>query len=138
MNESKQIQKDNKGKTIYLWSIIDIRSLLKTLFEGKTFDLLLHCLLIKIHIGFKENSVIFDLFSCRMEICFTFAKLVHWNSKLHFNSFSTELPVIQKLLCKSVDWFLYDKDLRHERLERIYIMPALNVWKTQNHQRYFF
>lgn len=94
MNESKQIQKDNKGKTIYLWSIIDIRSLLKTLFEGKTFDLLLHCLLIKIHIGFKENSVIFDLFSCRMEICFTFAKLVHWNSKLHFISLTMELPVI--------------------------------------------
>ena len=36
---------------------------------------------------------------------------------LLLNSFMTELPIILKpdLLCKSVDLFLYDSDLCHER-----------------------
>ena len=36
-----------------------------------------------------------------------------------------------------MDWFLYDKDLRYERLKRIYFMPVLKGWKTQNHQSIF-
>ena len=43
----------------------------------------------------------------------------------YINSFMTEVPIIQKqaqwfhsidLLCKSMDWFLYDRVLRHERV----------------------
>ena len=38
-----------------------------------------------------------------------------------FNSFTTEVPIIQKpvhdFLWKSTDWFLYDRDLRHERVK---------------------
>ena len=35
-----------------------------------------------------------------------------------YNSFMTEIPIIQKpnLLCKSMDWFLYDKDLCYKRV----------------------
>ena len=35
------------------------------------------------------------------------------NSK-SVNSFMTAVAIIY-LLCKSMDWFLYDRDLRHER-----------------------
>ena len=37
------------------------------------------------------------------------------NSK-SVNSFMTEVAIIY-LLCKSMDWFLYDRDLRHERVK---------------------
>ena len=40
--------------------------------------------------------------------------LVPRMSIIFFNSFMTEVPTID-LLCKSIDWFLYDRDLRHER-----------------------
>ena len=34
------------------------------------------------------------------------------------NSLMTEVPVIKKpLLCKSMDWFLYDTNLHHERVK---------------------
>ena len=29
----------------------------------------------------------------------------------------TEIPIIKILLSKSVDWFLYDRDLRHESVK---------------------
>ena len=38
---------------------------------------------------------------------------------VYFNSFMTEVPIIQKpvdLLCKSMDWFLYDSGWCHERV----------------------
>ena len=28
------------------------------------------------------------------------------------------------LLCESMDWFLYDRDLRHEKVKRLFIMNA--------------
>ena len=41
-----------------------------------------------------------------------------------FNSFMTEVSIIYRnqsinLLCKSMDWFLYDRNLRHERVNKI-------------------
>ena len=41
------------------------------------------------------------------------------NAKVFINYFMTEAPTTYKpvqLLCKSMDWFLYGKDLRHERV----------------------
>ena len=42
------------------------------------------------------------------------------------NPFMTEAVIIYRnqfidLLCKSMDWFLYDKGLRHERVKKVYI-----------------
>ena len=33
-------------------------------------------------------------------------------------------PVYRLLLCKSIDWFLYDKDTRHEK---VYVITTLNI-----------
>ena len=39
-----------------------------------------------------------------------------------FNSFISEVPIVYKqvidLQSKSMDWFLYDKDLHHERVKK--------------------
>ena len=37
--------------------------------------------------------------------------------KEFFNPFMTEAFIIQKL-CKSMDWFLYDIGLRHEKIKK--------------------
>ena len=38
-------------------------------------------------------------------------------SNWEFNSFMTEVPIYSNLyMCKSMDWFLYDRDLRYERV----------------------
>ena len=40
-----------------------------------------------------------------------------------FNSFMTEVPIMQKsvhLLCKSMDWLLYGRELRRERLKSMF------------------
>ena len=70
--------------------------------------------------------------------------IISWKSKTtihfpnYFSSFMTEVP----LHCKSMDWFLYDKDLRRERVKNtrkilvvkqlllIWSFPNLNVWKN--------
>ena len=36
---------------------------------------------------------------------------------IQFNPFMTEADIIWKLLCKSMEWFLYDIGLRHERVK---------------------
>ena len=42
------------------------------------------------------------------------------------NSFTMEVPIIKKnnaltdLLCKSVDWFLYDRELFHEKVSWVF------------------
>ena len=43
---------------------------------------------------------------------------VHGLGIQHLNSFMTEAVIIYSLLCKSMDWFLYDNSPRHERVNR--------------------
>ena len=42
------------------------------------------------------------------------------------------------LLCKSMDWFLYDRDLRHERVNGIKAIMAINPIKVGFFERRFF
>ena len=50
---------------------------------------------------------------------------INITTQKHFNSFKTEAVIIWKpasksnLQSKSMDWFLYDNDLRHERVNKI-------------------
>ena len=55
--------------------------------------------------------------TCRTYVlfCFIIFQDATVNSK-SVNSFMTEVAIIY-LLCKSMDWFLYDRDLRHERVK---------------------
>ena len=42
-----------------------------------------------------------------------------WASKL-------DVPKIDILFCKSMDWFLYDRDLRHERVNDYLLIFSVN------------
>ena len=56
------------------------------------------------------------------------------------NSFMTEVPINRNqsidLLCKSMDWFLYDIDLRHERFKSIRLIKLQN--RANQQQRLLF
>ena len=45
-------------------------------------------------------------------------RIIYVSALYHFNSFVKEVPSYRNqsidLLCKSMDWFLYDRDLRHK------------------------
>ena len=45
-------------------------------------------------------------------------------SEGHLNSFMTDVFIIKKpdLQSKSMDWFLYDRDLRHERVNALLLV----------------
>ena len=65
-------------------------------------------------------------------------KAVSWHFSGIFNSFMREVPIIQKqsidIHCKLMDWFLYDKGLRHEivnvyfkQISRLYCFKT-RIW----------
>ena len=45
-----------------------------------------------------------------------------WRRSLSYRNQSIDL------LCKSIDWFLYDRGLRHERVETLYFKCLLRFW----------
>ena len=48
----------------------------------------------------------------------------------------TEDPIIQKpVLCNSIDWFIYDRDLRYERAEEKLIVTMPNKGNEFKQQR---
>ena len=51
------------------------------------------------------------------------------------NSFMTKSLLYRNqsnnLLCKSMDWFLYDRDLRHERVKEIWKREFVIEWYTK-------
>ena len=55
-----------------------------------------------------------------------------YNSYISFNLFKTEAVIIQKplckLLCKSMDWFLYDNGLRLERVKGYLVTKIINTF----------
>ena len=59
---------------------------------------------------------VYELNCCEYE-----SRCSHLIKDHSFNSFMTKVPIILKpvlgLLCKSMGWFLYDKDLYHERVK---------------------
>ena len=58
------------------------------------------------------------------------------------NSFMTEVPVVQKsaidLLCKPMDWFLYNKDLRHEGFKTLFIHHTKSLTCCNTELAFFF
>ena len=53
-----------------------------------------------------------------------------------FNSFMTEVPTISTdLQNKSMDWFLYDRDLRHERVKP-FLKCSLQIFKYLDFYEY--
>ena len=49
--------------------------------------------------------------------------ILSWRSPLSYRNQSTDL------LCKSMDWFLYDNGLRHERVHQVHSTFALKLWQ---------
>ena len=45
--------------------------------------------------------------------------MYEWPHLIAFNSFMMEVPIMRKPIhCKSIDWFLYDTGLRHQRVKQ--------------------
>ena len=66
---------------------------------------------------------------------------INITTQKHFNSFKTEAVIIWKpasktnLQSKSMDWFLYDNDLRHERVNKyalIFRMHTIHFCDLRN------
>ena len=79
------------------------------IFKNRYFIKQLRWVLIKQQNIYTTNSRLISLMPCWMSSKLTLS----WQRPLSYRNQSIDL------FCKSKDWFLYDKDLRHERVKKI-------------------
>ena len=86
--------------------------------------------LLKVSKSFTISSQL-SLWNCYKRV-FRILFTLSWRSSLSSGNQSIHL------WSKSMDWFLYDRDLRHERVKEIYVLVLVNCWQWTRLCRYSF